>query len=158
MMRRLFHQVQRMTDSAGMSFVISKNTSHLAGANESIFMRTLILKVDRQRMFRMAFAHGVNSETVALYLEPNSILDAAKERLQRVHQQIGGHGAIRSQSVCFWGTIVDVRFLTRLTLWVVNGFNSAEERRLCLEHFSSQHPPSVIATGTGLSNWPPMGC
>ena len=55
---RHFHQV-RMTDSAGLSFVVSKNTFHLVGANRSIFMRTLIPKEDRQRMFRMAFAHGV---------------------------------------------------------------------------------------------------
>ena len=142
---RRFHQV-RMTDSAGLSFVVSKNTSHLVGANQSIFMRTLIPKEERQRMFRMAFAHGVNSETVALYLEPSTILDAAADRLQRTHRRIGGHSVIRSKTVCFWGTIVDERFLCRLVLWVVNEFNSAEERRLCLEHFSSQHPPSTIKT------------
>ena len=39
---RHYHQV-RMTDSAGLSFVVSKNTSHLVGANQSIFMRTLKL-------------------------------------------------------------------------------------------------------------------
>ena len=43
----------RMTDSAGLSFVVSKNTSHLVGANQSVFMRSLISKVDRQRMFRI---------------------------------------------------------------------------------------------------------
>ena len=138
-----------MTDSAGLSFVVSKNTSHLVGANQSIFMRTLIPKEERQRMFRMAFTHGVNSETVALYLEPSTILDAAADRT--LHQ-IGGHSVIRSKTVCFWGTIVDERFLGRLTLWVVDGFNSAEERRLCLEHFSSQHPPSAITTCSELTD------
>ena len=145
---RRFNQVQRMTDSAGLSFVVIKNTSHLVGANKSIFMRTLIPKEARQRMFRMAFAYGLNSETVLIYLEPSTILEAAEERLQRTHHQIGGQSVIRSKNVCFWGTIVDERFLCRLTLWVVDGFKSAGA---CVWS-TSHHPPSAITTCSELTD------
>ena len=103
---RRFHQV-RMTNGAGLSLVVSKNTSHLVGANQSVFMRSLISKAGRQRMFSMAFALGSNSETVAVYLDSSTIW---------TYHQIGGRSVIRSKGVCFWGKIVDERFLCRLTL------------------------------------------
>jgi len=103
---RRFHQV-RMTDSAGLSFVVSKNTSHIVGANQSVFMRSLLSKADRQRMFRMAFALGSTArQWRSIWIPPQSwtILDAAEEGLQRTHHQIGGRSVIRSKGFCFWWT------------------------------------------------------
>ena len=89
---------------------------------------------------------------MAVYLDSSTILDAAEERLQRTHHRIGGRNVIRSKGVCFWGKVVDERFLCRLTLWIVDGFNSVEERRLCLEHFSSQSSPTAITTCSELTD------
>ncbi len=41
---------------------------------------------------------------------------------------------------------MDERFLSRLVLFQLEGFDSTEPRRLCLEHFSSTIDPPAVTT------------
>ena len=83
-------------------------------------------------MFPQAYAHGPGLEAVELYQEPDTILKAAEDRIQK-DGQIGV--MIRSRAMCLWGKQSDKTFLTNLTLWILTGFDSIDEKRVCLKHY-----------------------
>ena len=77
------------------------------------------------------------------YQETANLFVAAEGRSSST---IGVRDRIRSRNTCFWGRIVDERFLQRVVLFTLEGFDSAEPRRLCLEHFSSSVNPPAVTT------------
>ena len=111
-----------MTDMSGQRFVVSKYGTQLVGANLSILFRTM---------------------TTQGYQESASFFEAAE---RRTSSTIDVRDRIRSRNTCFWGRIVDERFLSRLVLFQLEGFDSAEPRKLCLEHFSSTINPPAVST------------
>ena len=92
----------------------------------------------------MAFSHWLDSENVALYQESSNILKAAEDRIQKASGLMGVRDVLRTRGVCFWGKQqADVEVMTKLTLWNLGGFDDADPRRVCLEHYSSlDEPPS----------------
>ena len=54
--------------------------------------------------------------------------------------------------MCLWGKQTDKTFLTNLTLWILTGFDSMEEKRLCLEHYSSNPNIARISTSAELTD------
>ena len=132
-----------MTDMSGQRFVVSKYGPQLVGANLSILFRTLTTQESRRRLFPQTFSLGPDYENVQWYQEPANLFEAAEGRSSST---IGVRDRIRSRNTCFWGRIVDERFLQRLVLFTLEGFDSAEPRRLCLEHFSSTINPPAVTT------------
>ena len=51
------------------------------------------------------------------------------------HGQIGVMDMIKSRAMCLWGKQSDKTFLTDLTLWILTGFDSMDEKRVCLKHY-----------------------
>ena len=125
-----------LRDVPGKTFVVSKYSVQLMKATQSIVLRPYVSEVDRQVMFPQAYAHGPGMEALEVYQEHDTILKAAEERLQRASGQIGVREMLRSRSMCMWGKQTDKTFLTNLTLWILTGFDSLEEKRLCMEHYS----------------------
>jgi hypothetical protein len=91
-------------------------------------------------------------EALEVYQEPDTILKAAADRLQRLHGQVGVRDMIRSRGVCLWGRQTDKTFLTNLTLLILTGFDSMEEKRLCMEHYSSNPNITRIASCAELTD------
>jgi hypothetical protein len=128
-----------LRDVSGKMFVVSKYGVQLLKATQSIVLRTYVSDEDRQVMFPQAYAHGPGLEALEVYQDPETIIKAAEERLQRASGHIGVREMVRSKSTCVWGRQTDKTFLTNLTLWILTGFDSLEEKRLCMEHYSSNH-------------------
>ena len=135
-----------LRDVSGKAFVVSKYSVQLLKATQSIVLRTYVSDVERQAMFPQAYAHGPGMEALEVYQEHDTILKAAEERLQRASGQIGVREMLRSRSTCVWGKLTDKTFLTNLTLWILTGFDSLEEKRLCMEHYSSNPNITRIAS------------
>jgi hypothetical protein len=132
-----------MTDMSGQRFVVSKYGPQLVGANLSILFRTMTTQESRRRLFPQTFSLGPDYENVQWYQETANLFVAAEGRSSST---IGVRDRIRSRNTCFWGRIVDERFLQRVVLFTLEGFDSAEPRRLCLEHFSSSVNPPAVTT------------
>ena len=141
-----------LRDVSGKSFVVSKYSAQLLKATQSIVLRTYVSDVDRRAMFPQAYAHGPAMEALEVYQEPDTILRAAADRLQRLHGQVRVRDMIRSRGVCLWGRQTDKTFMTNLTLWILTGFDSMEEKRLCLEHYSSNPNIARISTSAELTD------
>ena len=141
-----------LRDVSGKTFVVSKYSAQLLKAMQSIVLRTYVSDVDRRAIFPQAYAHGPGMEAMELYQEPDTILKAAADRLQRVHGQVGVRNMIRSRAMCLWGKQTDKTFLTNLTLWILTGFDSMEEKRLCMEHYSSNPNITRIASCAELTD------
>jgi hypothetical protein len=124
-----------MTDMSGQRFVVSKYGTQL--------FRTMTTQESRRRLFPEAFSLGPDYESVLWYQESANLLEAAG---RRTGSTIGVRDRNRSRNTCFWGRIVDERFLSRVVLFQLEGFDSAEQRKLFLEHFSSTINPPAVST------------
>jgi len=139
-------RTHRIIDSAGQVVFINKHQALLAGVNTTVFMRTLVPIEERREKYPSAFALGPAQENANVYLEPNFIFKSAMDRCAATSTALGMGDPLKSRGRCFWGTLKDVEFLRRVALFMLDGFDSTEPKRLCMEHFADSRSTTLIAS------------
>ena len=122
----------RLTDSASYSVYVNKHQALIPGVNQSVLLRAIISDDKRRSMFPGAFTLGSTGESPAVYLN------------RQGSHSVGMGEALVCKGKYYWGKFGDKEFLLKITLFLLEDFDSCAEKSLCMEHFSRNSNPTAI--------------
>ena len=138
-------QPNRLLDSAGNSVYVNKHQALIHGFNQSLLLRTVTSKDRRRSMFPEAFTMGSGEESPAVYLDPGYIFRQAEARKRQGSHSVGMGEALVSKGKLYWGKFTDKEFLLKISLFLVENFDSSAVKKICMEHYSKSANPTPIS-------------